>query len=336
MKYVDYKEFIEENFDLITKEGEPTSFIFNDTQNYVYNLLEIDYPDFKGVRENWTKFRQWGGSSMIVAIFTVDFILSELGEMPVTFSDVYSHKDEETQVHFNRMSYYLNSWIKRAYQIESESDILKVRKSILKADEQGEQIVGLKESIFATQTASAKVSGRGGTKQNLLFTEIAFYPNTEVINAKKLVVGASKQVKDGFGKIIRESTGNLSGDYFHTEYELGKKEGSEYRSRFFAWYLHKEYSAIAPEDWRPPSYYDQIRTEKLITVDQCYWHYKKTRQLQDLEELREYPTYDVEAFLLGGDPYFSKEAIMFYTGLIRDPIRTGSILSDVYGRIQSI
>jgi len=336
MKYIDYKEFIEDNFDLISKEGEPIPFVFNDTQNYVYGLLEKDYPDFKGIRENWTKFRQWGGSSMTVAMFTVDFILSEMGEIPITFSDVYSHKDDETLVHFSRMSYYFNSWIKRAYQTDNEQDILKIRKSLLKADEQGSQIVGLKESIFATQTASAKVSGRGGTKQNLLFTEIAFYPNTEVINAKKLVVGASKQVKDGFGKIIRESTGNLSGDYFHTEYEIGKKPGAEYKSRFFAWYLHDEYSSPAPEGWEPPIYYDQIRNENNVKVDQCYWHFKKTRELLDLEELREYPTYDVEAFLLGGDPYFTKEAIMYYTGKIIEPLKVGSILKDVYGRVQSL
>lgn len=333
MKYVDYKEFIEENFDIINKEGVLVPYKFNDTQDLVYKLLEQDYPDFKGIRDNWLKSRQWGGSTMAVGMDAVDFILAEIGEMPLTYSDVYSHKDEETQVHFNRMSLFFNSWIKRAYQTDDERDILKIRKLLLKVDEQGEQMIGLKGAEFTTQTASAKVSGRGGTKQNLLFTEIAFYPNTEVINAKKLVVGASKQVQDGIGRIIRESTGNMSGDYFQTEYEIGKKEGSEYRSRFFAWYLHKEYQLQAPEEWIIPEYYNDVVENHSVTKNQCYWHFRKTRGLQDLEELREYPTYDIEAFLLGGDPYFSKESILHYTGTIKEPLKSGSIFVDIYGRI---
>lgn len=338
MQYVDYKSVIEDTFKLINKEGEIIPFKFNDTQRYAYSLLEKDYPDFRGIRENWLKHRQWGGSTMVVAMFTVDFILSELGEMPLTFSDVYSHKDEETSVHFNRFSFFYNCWITQAYQTDDPKDILKIRKMLLKTDESGEKITGARGSELSTQTASAKVSGRGGTRQNILFTEIAFYPTTEVINAKTLVSGAEKQVKPESGKIIRESSGNLSGDYFQTEYDNGKLPGSRYKSRFFAWYLHKEYSKKAPDGWNPPKYYNKIREEHNVTIDQCYWHHLTTRNPRnheefDLEELREYPTYDVEAFLLSGNPYFNKEALVYYTNLIRNPLAVGPTLSEVYARI---
>jgi len=333
MKYVDYKAFIEDNFMLINKKGETIPFILNNTQNHIYSLLQEDYPDFKGIRENWLKFRQWGGSTFVVAMFTVDFILSELGEMPLSFSDVYSHKDDETSVHFNRMSFFYNCWIAKSFHVNNDSDIYKIRKKLLKSDEQGEKIEGMRGSAFGTQTASAKVSGRGGTKQNLLFTEIAFYPNTEVINAKKLVVGASKQVDDGVGKIFRESTGNMSGDYFHTEYEIGKDPNSEYTSRFLGWWLHPEYSHEPPAEWQIPKYYLQIINDYGVTRAQCFWHFRKTRGLTDLEELREYPTYDVEAFLLGGDPYFEKEAINYYSKIIRKPIKKGAELNLAYAGI---
>lgn len=326
MKYVDYKEFIEENFELITKEGNRVPFIFNDTQNYAYSLLEADYPTFQGIRENWLKHRQWGGSTFITAMFATDFILSELGEMPIINADIYSHKDEETYGHYARFSLFFDSWLKRAYQTDNELDIQKLRKNHLKVDESGSMMVGLKETLMETKTASAKVSGRGGTKQNQLYTEIAFYPQTEKMNAKNLVVGATKQVLDGIGKIFKESTGNLSGDYFHTDYKQGKTGLSEYTSRFFGWYLHKEYTRLAPDGWEAPEYYAKLLSEGKADINQCYWHFIKTKGLTDLEELREYPTTDTEAFLVGGKPYFSKSSIIHYDSLASVPLYTGDDL----------
>lgn len=337
MQYVDYKDFMETYFSILDKEGEEIPFIFNETQKYAYSLMEEDCPDFKGIRENWLKYRQWGGSTLAVGMFTVDFILSETGHMPLTSSNVYSHKDKETRSHFDRMSHFFDCWLIQTNQTNDPRDIARLRKSILEVDQYGEMIKGYNGAEFETFTAGSKSSGRGGTKQNLLFTEIAFYPNTPVLNAKKIVTGASKQVKPGFGKIIRESSGNLSGDYWHKEFQLGKKPLARYRSRFFAWYLHREYTLKAPADWEPMSYYDPI-LEKGATVDQCYWHYTTCVDPDnptefDLDELREYPTYEEEAFLLGGDPYFDKKAIEYYAKLVREPLSTGSELESTYGGI---
>lgn len=318
---VNYKMFIEENFDIIDKEGNIVPFIFNDTQNLAYSYLEQDYVDFQGIREHWLKHRQWGGSSLITGIFTADFILSETGDIPLTNSDVYSHKLEETVSHFNRASFFFDSWIKRISQTDKPQDIAKLRKQLLKVDESGEAMVGYKGATIETKTASAKVSGRGGTKQNLLFTEIAFYPTTPIINAKTLVTGATKQVKDGFGKIFSESTGNLSGDYFHLEYEEGKKEGATYKSRFFAWYLHKEYALAPIQGWVIPEYYKPLVEKFNVTKEQCYWHFKKTKDLTDKTELREFPTYEDEAFLMSGDLYFNKDAFVYYNALVRQPLK---------------
>lgn len=330
---IDYKSFIEENFEVITKEGEIVPFIFNDVQNLAYQELINDYVDLQGIRENWLKHRQWGGSTFVVAMFTADFILSELKEIPITNSDIYSHKDEETEVHFARASFFYDCWLKKAYQTIEQSDINKLRKLRLKEDESGKKMVGANNTTLETKTASAKVSGRGGTKQNQLYTEIAFYPYTEIMNAKNLVVGSSKQVKDGIGKIIRESTGNLSGDYFHTEYKLGKKNMSEYKSRFFAWYLNKENITSAPSDWTPPSYYEKLLKEHKANRNQCYWHYKKTKGLTDKEEMRENPTYDTEAFLMSGDMYFNKEVITYYDNNTKEPLYTGDDLIRAYATI---
>jgi hypothetical protein len=323
MKYVDYKEFIEENFLIKNKHGEIVPFIFNDTQNYYYKLLEEEHQDFQGIRENILKFRQPGFSSLIDAIFTVDFILAERGEAPITDSDIYSHKVDETKVLFDRVSdYFYNSWISNAYSLdffEDNNDIKSVRSELLELDS-GTKIKGKNGALINVQTASAKVSGRGGTKQNLHLSEIAFYPNTEIMSAENLVTAAEQQVVDDFGKIFRETTGNIAGDYFDIEFQKGSEGIGEFKSRFLGWWLHEDYKREVPKDWIMPKYYEDIITRYNIELEQIYWHFKKTDNLKDKKKLREYPTYSHEAFLYGGDCYFDKDALQKYTSDIAKPI----------------
>jgi len=301
---INYKLFIEDNFMIINKKGEKVPFIFNDTQNYYWNLLNSEYPTLQGIRENILKFRQPGFSSLIDAIFTVDFIMSELNKQPVTFSDIYSHKDKETLILFNRVSFFLDSWC-------NKNGI--ARGSFLKEDAHG-KIKGYNQSEINVQTANAKVSGRGGTKQNMHFSEPAYYPNTDIINANDLVLGAEQQVADGVGKIFRESTGNMIGDFFNEEYEFGKQPNAKFKSRFLGWWLHKEYTLQSPPDWKPPAKYNKI-LELGATINQCFWHYNKINSSKptDREKItREYPCDDIEAFLQQGRLYFSVEALKKY------------------------
>ena len=336
MKYVDYRGFIQDNFLIKDKEGNVVPFIFNDTQNYYYDILEKEYPDFQGVRENDLKFRQPGFSSLIDGMFTVDFILAELGEAPITDSDIYSHKMDETKNLFDRVSdYYYESWIAKACSLDfhkDKADIKKVRSQLLELDS-GNKMKGIKGALMNVQTASAKVSGRGGTKQNIHWSEIAFYPNTEIMSAENLVNAAEQQVKDNFGKIFRESTGNIAGDYFDTEFTKGEDGIGEYKSRFFGWWIHKEYLREAPNDWEVPEYYKEIVERYGVARNQCYWHFKKTNNLTDDKKIREYPTNKHEAFLYGGNPYFSKEVLQYYSGRIIEPLAQGTDFIRAYATI---
>lgn len=323
---IDYKSFIEDNFTITTVDGRVIPFIFNDIQNYYYDLLISDYgPELSGIRENILKSRRFGFSSIIDAIFTVDFILSELGDMPMTNSDVYSYKDGDTKSLFTRVNQFLDSWLLKSQglsyiNLEDRKMITALRKAFLRTDLTGTQIIGKNGAEYHCLTAGARVSGRGGTKQNIHWSEVAFYGNTAILDARNLVTGAEQQVTDGIGKIFRETTGNVSDDFFNSEYQLGKDGISDFKSRFLAWHLFSAYAKPAPEDWQPPAYYDAIRSEG-VSIDQCYWHFCKTRSLEDKRRLREYPTSDSEAFLLGGDPFFDSDALTFYATMIRKPIK---------------
>lgn len=313
---IDYKLFIEDNFQIKNKEGLVTPFILNDTQLYYYNLLLQDYPQFDGIRENILKFRQPGISSIIDAIFTVDFIMSEEGKINLTDTDIVSHKEKETKVLFDRVDLFLNSYFQKSGR---------KRKEFLKSDN-SLMIEGHRGSQMHVQTANAKVSGRGGTKQNIHWSEVGFYPNTEILSAEDIVIGAEQQVLDGKGKIFRESTGNISGDFFSSEYERGKNGEGEFKSRFFGWWIHKEYTRIAPDDWIPPREYTSLLSRNLATVNQCYWHFKKILSQSDEKKTRrEYPIDDTEAFLMGGDQYFDTDALLYYMATIKKPITEGLI-----------
>ena len=322
---VNYKKFIEKCFYLKSKEGKIIPFVLNDVQQGYYDELLTDYPDMQGIRENILKGRQFGLSTMWSAIFTVDFIMSALGEIPQIDSDIYSHKDSETAAHFNRVNMFLDSWIlftqgKSYLDTSAHQDLPKLRTQLLKTDT-ANLLVARNGTQIQTQTASAKVSGRGSTRQNIHWTEPAFYPNTPIMNAETLMTGAEEQVPSGFGKIVRETTGNMAGDYFATEYQIGKDGISDFKSRFLAWYLHKDYSKDAPKGWEVPEYYSALIRDGLATKDQCYWHYEKTRGLSDKKRLREYPTFDTEAFLLSGTSFFDGDAMIHYNNLIQKPIK---------------
>lgn len=326
MSKIDYKSFIEDNFTITTTSGEIVPFVFNDVQDYYYQLLLNDYgEDLSGVRENILKSRRFGFSSIIDAMFATDFILSELDAIPLTNSDVYSYKEKDTQVLFTRVNQFIDSYLLKDQggdytNFSHRKELPALRNAFLKKDVSGTVIVGRNGAEYHCLTAGAKVSGRGGTKQNIHWSEVAFYGNTTILDAKLLVTGAEEQVSTGIGKIFRETTGNVADDFFSSEYYEGKDGLSDFKSRFLAWHLFGQYTSEAPEDWTPPPYYSKIMKEG-VTKDQCYWHFVKTRSLKDKLRMREYPTSDIEAFLLGGDPFFDAEALIRYTEQTIEPIK---------------
>lgn len=323
---IDYQKFIEDYFWIKDKHGVLMPFIFNDVQQRYYDDLMTTSPGLVGCRENLLKSRQFGISSLITAIFAVDFILSELGDIPIIDSDIYSHKDDATADHIARFNLFLNSFLVRSQggdvtAMRDQEAIAKLRKAFLRVDQAGDIVSRKFGAQYHCQTASAKVSGRGGTKQNVHWSEVAFYPNTEIMNAKLLVTGAEEQVPDQAGKIFRETTGNMMGDFFADEYYSAKDELNDFHSRFYPWYFHGAYKRTAPVDWELPRYYEPVFKQDLASRDQCYWHWIKTKGLTDKVKLRENPTFDYEAFLLTGTSYFDSDSLIFHNSHIIKPVK---------------
>ena len=331
MLKIDYRSFIQDNFFIINKEGILIPFKLNEVQNWYYDLLLNEYgEELQGLRENVLKGRQFGLSTLIEAIFAVDFILSELQIIPRINSSVYSYTDNDTKAHTARFDLFLESYLMTDQGATIEdmetTDGKKARDEFRKAFlsiDNGNYIEGRRGAQYHSQTASARVSGRGDTKQNIHWTEPAFYPNTQILSAEDLMTGAEEQVADGTGKIFRESTGKTRIDYFGKEYLAGKDGKTAFKSRFIGWFRHPEYAKEVPEGWVRPEYYDTVDA----TDEQCYWHYTKTNGLTSNKKLREYPTHDHEAFIAGGTAFFDSDALLAATLKLRSPIKEAEYVS---------
>jgi len=316
---IKYKEFIETYFRIKNKKGEIVPFIFNSVQNLYYEQLKKDYEGFEGIRENICKARREGFSAVWEAIFTTDFILGSIGLAPIISGQVISHKLEEVKPHFQRISMFLDSYL----------DIKKVRrKDFLEVDNKTSYIKAKTGPELFVGSAGSKVLGRGGETQNLLWTEVAFYPNTPIINAEDLVTGAEQQVPMGRGKIVRESTGNVVGDFFYEEWYRGKGEWGEnespFYSRFFPWFVFKEYRVSCPPGFKfLPT---EIELRKLYHLDsnQLYWYHLKMKGFKDKNKgRREYPSSPLESFLSAGSCFFDLPTLKWYLSKTKKPIKEG-------------
>lgn len=319
LKANDYKRLIESGFDIISKTGERMPFILNDVQNdFLITYLGEKYTDMQGIRENVAKARQEGFSAIIDAVFAVDFLVQDnVG------SQIISHKEKETQILLDRTNFYIDSFLEKN-NIPRSALLETDRKDYLQNRQNG--------SYIFIGTAGAKTLGRGGTLQNIHWSEPAFYPNTEILNAEKLVTAAEQQVLMGTGKIFRESTGNVVGDFFQTEVERSRLGDSSFGYYFCPWYKHDEYRTeerFELKDAEIELYQELSTIESRLTDDQIYWFIKKMREFKSLAlGRREYPTIIDDAFLAGGESIFDKDILRAWYVKAKEPVQVGSLGMD--------
>lgn len=218
----DYKGFIQKHFNVLDKETQqPIPFVFNKLQSKYYDLLLNDYPKLEGTREIVLKARQEGISSLVLALFTVDFIM-----IPFSISICISHRRDATELLFKRVKFFIESYCQT-----NGMDA----KLYLKTDNKNMLENSTNNALFYILTAGAKVGGRGGFAKNLHFSEVGFFTDTDLITASEMVTATAQQVPQGKGMIFLESTGNTDEDYYGTEWGRAERGQSTYKPRFFGW-----------------------------------------------------------------------------------------------------
>lgn len=175
-----YKKFIEDNFDITNKKNELVPFKLNTIQN---TFVSEDADDHRNVI---LKARQQGFSSLILAIFTTDFLLKDFSH-----SVIVADNRENAEGLLERVKLYIESYESR-----------KGFKINLKYNTKNELYNKDTRSKYTIGTAQNVQFGRSKTITNLHLSEAAFFPNMQ-----KLLSSALQAVTED-GQAIIETTAN--------------------------------------------------------------------------------------------------------------------------------
>jgi len=280
-----YIKFIEDNFSILDKDTQqPVPYRLNSIQKEYARFLIDEYTDMEGIREIVLKARQQGMSSFILALFTVDFIC-----VPFSKSLCISHSKDSSERLFKKVKFYIESYCQKNGL---------PAKNYLETETKGLISSKVNKAEFYIATAGSAVGVRGDSARNILFSEAAFYQDTDIITAEETVVGSSQQVPLGFGKLFIESTANGIGNFYQREWERSERGESMWKPRFFA--ANKFYS---PE-----------------------WLEQKRRELPNEKKFRqEYPNTPDEAFISTGEPFFDNQLLKAMLDSNQKPIAAGRL-----------
>lgn len=195
-KSLGYKKFIESRLNIVNKQSETVPFVLNKIQERY--LLE----DSTG-RDVILKARQQGFSSLILALFTFDFILKD-NQRNVIVADIADNASEL----LGRVKFFIKS-----YEEAKETKIP------LKYNSKYELFNEATGSRYSIGTADNVDFGRSKTITNLHLSEAAFYNNLE-----KMFSGAMQAVVPD-GRVIIETTANGYGYFksFWDDCKLGER-----------------------------------------------------------------------------------------------------------------
>lgn len=279
-----YRKFIEDFF-LIDepKSGQLVPFKFRQVQVKYYDELCKDYDiENKGltvpIREDILKARREGFSSLILALFAADDLVND----NPTETLVISYRDDATKSFRKRYRVFITSATakKMGYtveQIQKDPNILELAaKQIFSVDADDFELKH-NRAHFYCGTASARVGGRGGVVQKLLFSEAAFYPDKKEMRAKEIIEGTLRQVDLNSGWVFVESTANGDLNHYAKMWNEAVANQSRFKPRFYSWrefYTDEQFELIKSE----------FTDKRMIP--------------------QEYPSSPEEAFLSSGDRFF--------------------------------
>lgn len=294
-----YQKAIEKYFRIVNKVGDTVDFVLNDIQRRLINELTG--------RDIILKARQEGVSSLILAIFTCDFLWTENSR-----SVCISHEAAMTQKLFDRVKFFLKSF-------EDKSGL----KVPLKYNSRTEIVNQVNNAFFYIGTAGAKEFGRGETLTNVHFSEFARYPDPEKIYLSASQAGNPKL-------IVIETTANGIGDFFYQMWCDAQEKKNNYKPHFFGWQDHKEYRLQVLDSWQMNLEEQDLMSRYGLTKEQLAWRREKMKEFTNEDFFKqEYPLTWQEAFLSSGKPVFNTSALQWYKEnkeMVCRPLKVGNLV----------
>lgn len=188
-------------FDIVDKAGQRVPFEVNQFQE--------KYLETATNKDIILKARQIGFSSLILGMFTLDFLLKENSR-----SVCISHDAQSAMKLLDRVKFYIKSAEEKGLSVN------------LKYNSRNEIVNSDKNSSFYIGASGSKSFGRGDTLNNLHLSEYAFYNDQENILASVL------QAVVPTGRVIIETTANGMG-YFKTYWDKSKVGETGFKTHFF-------------------------------------------------------------------------------------------------------
>lgn len=199
---MNYQKFIQERLKIVNKEGEVVPFILN--------AIQKKFIELRTGRDIILKARQEGFSSLILAMFTADFVLK-----PNTTNVIVADITENAEALLERVKFFLDSY-------EQVTGV----KVPLKYNSKYELQNKLNGSKYSIGTAENTEFGRSRTITNLHMSEAAFYTHLD-----KILAGALQAVVPT-GNVVIETTANGFND-FKKLWEAAKNGENGFKPLFF-------------------------------------------------------------------------------------------------------
>ncbi len=202
--------------------------------------------------------------------------------------------------------------------------------------------------LITVGTAIEPDSVRSQDAKMVHFSEMAYYPNSENNNPELLetsIVGSIPA--EPMTMVVRESTANGVGDYFHEQWEKAKSGESAYDAVFVEWFLIDIYSREIDgcyflhngkkkegtvEDFIASLNEYELNlfnNKKECTLENLNWRRAKRAEMSSEAKMKqEYPSDDIEAFQDSGLPAFRSEDVEAMRVDCRLPEAIGTLASD--------
>lgn len=265
-KNLAYKKFIEGRLSIVNKQSEIVPFTLNKIQETY--LLQ----DSIG-RDVILKARQQGFSSLILAIFTADFLIKD-NQRNVIVADISDNASEL----LDRVKFYIKSY-----------EQVKDTKIPLKYNSKYELFNEATNSRYTIGTADNVDFGRSKTVTNLHLSEAAFYSNLE-----KMFSGAMQAVVPD-GRVIIETTANGYGYFksFWDECKLGERpfkplfyKASDFYSPEFLEIKRQELQSLYPQEY-PESDTEAFLSsgEMFFNTESLKWYMDNVKEGQRVQEI---------------------------------------------------
>ena len=275
---------IEQFLRVSNKSGKTVSFVPNASQARVLARLSG--------RDIIPKARQQGISTLFLACFFLDCLVYENLRCVVI-----AHDADSTERLFQRVKFFLDNFV--GDEIETISSTKREIRFVAT------------NATFYVETAGNTKSGRSGTINRLLCSEVAYWPDPKAMTA-----GLLQSVPAENSLVVFESTGNGAQTWYHRRCITAANPTSQYTLHFLNWKDFPEYELSLSQDEEedvfstldPSMEEPEVLAEHQLSAGQLAWRREKIDEMDgDLGLFRqEYPLTLEECFRSRGQSFFHR------------------------------